>query len=240
MSSPTGARLSAATLALSVGCSGTAPPPEAPPRPNILFLYADDQGAWTLGSQGNTDVHTPALDRIAREGVVMSNAFVTTPVCSPARASLLTSRYGSELGITDYLQPERDAERGLDPAAVTWPERLQAAGYETALFGKWHVGAADRYHPTRTGYDVFAGWRHGAGISLDPVVEVDGRDQPMTGYTPDILADLAIDFLRRPRDAPFLVSVHFWAPHANTENRTPDGERRDHQTVPRGQDLVVA
>jgi uncharacterized sulfatase len=211
---------------VAAGCAPPSPHESLEPRrPNILFLYADDMGAWALGGLGNPQAHTPHLDRIAREGVALTSAFVTTPVCSPARASLLASRYGSELGITDYLQPERDAERGLDPAVVTWPERLQAAGYDTALFGKWHVGGADRYHPTRTGYGLFAGWRYGAGTSLNPVMEVDGREQPMTGYTPDLLADRAIEFLRRPREAPFLLSVHFWAPHANTENRTPDGDR---------------
>ncbi len=74
-------------------------------RPNILFIQTDDQAAWALGVSGNRDAHTPNLDRFFREGAYLRNAFVSTPVCSPSRASLMTSRYGTELGITDWINP---------------------------------------------------------------------------------------------------------------------------------------
>ena len=202
--------------------------PEDTARPNVVFLYTDDQGAWTTGHSGNTDARTPNLDRIFREGAYLTNSFTTTPVCSPSRASLMVSRYGTELGITDYLNHSREPDLGLDPATLTWPEVLQASGYVTGLFGKWHLGQLDRYHPTASGYDEFSGFRTGGRTSKDPDVEIDGEVRRVEGYTPDILTDFAIDFVRRnvqsSRDRPFLVNVHYWAPHANSAH-TPDDDR---------------
>ena len=198
----------------------------ASPSPNIVFLYADDQAAWTIGALGNNQARTPNIDRLYREGAALRNAFTTTPVCSPSRAGLMTSRYGSELGITDYLNPSAEPDNGLDPAIPTWPKILQAAGYQTLFIGKWHLGVLDKYLPTRNGYDRFYGFRNGAGISKDPEVESDGAVKVVRGYTPDILTDEAVRFIRgQDGSRPFLVNVHYWAPHANTANRTPDGDR---------------
>jgi uncharacterized sulfatase len=195
-------------------------------RPNIVFLYTDDQAAWTIGELGNRQSYTPNLDRLFREGARLTNAFTTTPVCSPSRATLMSSRYGTELGITDYLSHGVEPSLGLDPSNVIWPKVLSQAGYATALFGKWHLGQLDRYHPTRFGYDQFTGFRVGAGISKDPPVEIDGQVRTVEGYTPDILINAAIDYIRgRDTERPFLVNVHFWAPHANTANATPSGDR---------------
>ena len=195
-------------------------------RPNIVFLYADDQAAWTVGALGSTQSRTPNIDRLYAEGVGLTNAFTTTPVCSPSRAGLMASRYGTELGITDYLNRSQEPENGLDPGLATWPELLQAAGYKTGFVGKWHLGSLDKFLPTNNGYDSFYGFRTGASISRDPAVESDGEVRVVRGYTPDILTDEAIRFVRAAAgDAPFLLSLHFWAPHANTANRTPDGDR---------------
>ena len=101
-------------------------------HPNIVFLYTDDQAAWTVGALGNSQSRTPNINRLYREGVGLTNAFTTTPVCSPSRASLMASRYGTELGITDYLNA-REPDNGLDPAVPTWPKILQRAGYATAF-----------------------------------------------------------------------------------------------------------
>src|SRR5215813_3887486 len=84
-------------------------------RPNIIFIQTDDQAAWALGASGNRDAITPNLDRFFREGAYLRNAFVSTPVCSPSRASLMTSRYGTELGITDWINPTVEPDIGLSP-----------------------------------------------------------------------------------------------------------------------------
>ena len=195
-------------------------------QPNIVFVYADDQASWTIGALGNRQARTPNIDRLYSEGVALTNAFTTTPVCSPSRAGLLTSRYGSELGITDYLNSSQEPDKGLAPELPTWPKLLQAAGYATAFVGKWHVGSLDRHLPTNNGYDEFYGFRSGAGISKDPKVESRGTVRVVPGFTPDVLTDEAIRLIRASAGrVPFLLSLHFWAPHANTSNRTPDGDR---------------
>ena len=142
--------------AISCGDAGPDAIPETQSRPNFLFLYTDDQAAWALSREHESDAHTPNLDRLFAQGARFTNSFTTTPVCSPSRAAMMTSRYGSELGITDFLNHSAEPDLGLDPETVTWPEVLQAAGYDTGLIGKWHLGEKDRYHPTRAGFDYFA------------------------------------------------------------------------------------
>jgi uncharacterized sulfatase len=106
----------------------------------------------------------------------------------------------------------------------TWPRALSEAGYATALVGKYHCGERPESHPTRIGYGEFKGFIHGGMVSRDPVVEIDGRDEKVEGWTPDILTDFAIDFVRRKRNGPFALSLHFWAPHAN-QGTNAEGDR---------------
>ena len=200
--------LALALVALFVG-------PARAERPNILFVMTDDQAPWALGVSGNPQASTPNMDKLFGEGAYLKNCFVTTPVCSPSRASLMTSRYGSELGITDWIHPAREPELGLDPATVTWPEALQAAGYRTGLVGKWHLGIPDRYHPTKTGFDYFMGMREGGRSPVDPMLEVDGKEQKLKGLTVDLITDHALKFIDESaeQDKPFLLCVHYRAPH---------------------------
>jgi uncharacterized sulfatase len=184
-------------------------------RPNILFLYTDDQADWTVGVTGNPQTRTPHLDRLMHGGARFSNAFTTTPVCSPSRAGLMTSRYGSEWNITDWIRPDSEPELGLDPQATTWPQLMATAGYHTGLIGKWHLGTAPRYHPSHFGFAHFTGFLAGGCAVKDPLLEVAGQAKAMSGLTTDILTDAAIDFLEhRPADRPFLLCVHYRAPHA--------------------------
>ena len=183
-------------------------------RPNVIFIYTDDQAPTALGLTSGSQFQTPHIDRIFREGAQLSNGFTTTPVCSPSRASLMTSRYASELGIDDWISPTREAKHGLDPAYETWPELFAAAGYRCGLIGKWHLGTADRYHPTEFGYGHFMGFRGGGNKPKNPRLEKDGKQQQFTGLTPDILTSEAIAFIERKDPAPFLLSLHFRAPHA--------------------------
>ena len=193
-------------------------------RPNFIFVYTDDQGPWAWGLD-DPDARTPNMDLIANQGARLINSLTTTPVCSPSRASLMASRYSSELGITDYIAGASEPNVGLNPEVITWPEMLSQAGYTTGLVGKWHLGTADRFHPTRHGYNYFAGFPTGGSTSLNPTVEIDGKPQVVQGWTPDVLTDLAINFVRSHQATPFLLSLHFWAPHANSAERTPDGDR---------------
>ena len=183
-------------------------------RPNILFVLTDDQAPWAVGAAGYKQIQTPHMDRLFGQGAYLPNAFVTTPVCSPSRASLMASRYGSELGITDWIHPAKEPQLGLDPAVVTWPEVLHEHGFATGLIGKWHLGTQDRFHPTKTGFDYFMGFREGGNRPKDPLLEKAGRRQVCKGLLPDILTDDAIAFLERNQGQPFLLCLHFRAPHA--------------------------
>ena len=183
-------------------------------RPNIVFLYTDDQAPTAVGFHGNTQLKTPQIDRIAREGVIIENAFTVTPVCSPSRAGLATSRYASEFGILDWINPRTETELGLVPSAVTWMELLQRAGYRTSLSGKWHLGTAPRFHPTQQGYDEFMGIRDGGCPPKDPVLEVDREDRKISGFTVDLVTDHALEFIKANKDQAFLASVHYREPHA--------------------------
>ena len=204
------------------GVASTSNPPARPP--NIVFIYTDDQAEWTLGASGNYQAHTPNLDRLASEGAYMTNSLVTTPVCTPARASIMTSRYASEFNLLDFIaQPghvlyDENADIGLPPTTVTFAEVLQDAGYRTGLVGKWHLGdwteAPDqKYHPTNHGFDYFMGLTGGGTSADDPPLEEDGVVETHEGLTTDILTDRALDFIERNAEEPFLLNIHYRAPH---------------------------
>jgi len=188
--------------------------PLAAQRPNILFLFTDDQAPWALGFEGHPDASTPHLDKLFARGAYLENSFTVTPVCSPSRASLMTSRYGSELGITDWINPSREPNKGLSPSTTTWPEVLQSAGYHTGLVGKWHLGLNDHFHPTKTGFSYFMGFRGGGTSPDNPVLEKDGKELRFEGLTTDILTDHALGFLEANREKTFALAVHYRAPHA--------------------------
>jgi uncharacterized sulfatase len=193
-------------------------PPAAPAAPgrrmNVVAIVTDDQASWSLGAYGSADARTPVLDRLAREGVLFRNAFVTTPVCSPSRAGFLTGRYGTELGIRDWISPEEAAGGlGLPPGTPTWPAILREHGWRTALVGKWHLGRGPRSHPSSFGLDRFFGFLDGGNTPMDPTLEVEGRERTLAGPIPDLLADEAIRFVTESRERPFALLLHLREPH---------------------------
>ena len=210
-------------------------------RTNLIAIVTDDQGRWAMGAYGNHEVRTPNMDRIAREGALMTSAFVPTPVCSPSRAAYLTGRWPTELGITDWIAPvESNAGMGLD--APTWPAALQQAGYRTAIIGKWHLGTQATFHPTRRGFDHFMGFLGGGNRPMDPLLEVDGTERRLKGSLPDLLVDDAINFVRQNRRQPFALCLHFRAPHL-PYGPVPGVDRKPFATLdptvpqPRGADI---
>ncbi|MDQ3441608.1 MAG: sulfatase-like hydrolase/transferase, partial [Planctomycetota bacterium] len=172
-------------------------------RPNLIAIVTDDQGAWSIGAYGNKDSRTPNLDRLARDGALFTNAFVSTPVCSPSRASFLTGLYGTQVGITDWINMnESGAGVGLPPETVTWPELLKQNGYATALIGKWHLGRLPQHHPTKHGYDHFWGMLNGGTSRLmNPRMEVDGQLTELKGPVPDLLTDESMRWIEANADA---------------------------------------
>jgi uncharacterized sulfatase len=181
-------------------------------RYNLITIVTDDQGRWAMGAYGNGEIHTPNMDRIAREGATFTDAITASPVCSPSRASFLTGLYPTELGITDWISPDEGNE-GLGLKGITWPKVLQDNGYQTALFGKWHLGTNDEFHPTQLGYHHFEGFLAGGTKPMDAVLEVDGEKKKISGPLPDYLVTATTKWLDQNKSKPFAVSLHFRAPH---------------------------
>lgn len=193
---------------------------ERPRRPNILFVRTDDQARWAVGFHGNREVVTPNMDRLHREGASLDNAFTTTPVCSPSRVASMTGLHSFQAGIPDWIQFD-DRETGLRPEFVTWPEVLHDAGYRTGFFGKWHLGEAPEFHPTRHGFDVFAGMLQGGAANFGGEIEVDGVTAPRDGvWRDDFVTERALEFIEKSARAgaddgrPWLAFLEFRAPHA--------------------------
>jgi len=180
---------------------------------NLIAIVTDDQAAWAVGAYGNSEIITPNMDRLAREGARFTNFFVTSPLCTPSRATYLTGLYSQQSGINDvaYL---RDPFEGLPLNVPTWPRVLKEHGYTTGLIGKWHLGRLPENHPTNYGIDYFFGFIGGSNVPMDPVLEKDRVNTQFRGSLPDILVDDAIQFLERNRETPFALMLHFREPHA--------------------------
>ncbi|HUQ90851.1 MAG TPA: sulfatase [Bryobacteraceae bacterium] len=173
-------------------------------RPNLVFILVDDLRFDALSVMGHPFVKTPHIDRIAREGVIFKNAFVTTPLCSPSRASYLTGRYVRSHGV----KGNGDSAE-LSHKLITFPRLLHDAGYETAYIGKWHMGNDDFPRP---GIDRWVSFR-GQGRYEDPPLNVDGQRVEKKGYMTDLLSDYAVEFLGNQRSKPFCLYLAHKAVH---------------------------
>jgi arylsulfatase A-like enzyme len=173
-------------------------------RPNIIVIVVDDLRWDELGMAGHPYLETPNVDRLASEGAWFSNAFHAVPLCSPNRASILTGQYPSRHGIIDNVARDRMSHR-----LETFPQALQRAGYETAFFGKWHMGN----DPTpRPGFDRWAAIP-GQGRTTNPELYEDGRIHTVEGYITDILTDRAVSVIRGNRQRPFFIYIGHKAIH---------------------------
>jgi len=169
-------------------------------RPNIIYIMADDHAINAISAYGSKLIQTPNIDRIANEGMLFRNCFVTNSICAPSRAVLLTGKYSHLNGLRD----NRDA---FDGSQVTFPKLLQLAGYQTAMIGKWHL----KTEPT--GFDYYNILR-GQGYYYNPIMISRGDTTTHEGYATDIITDMAIDYInQRDKDKPFLLLYHHKAPH---------------------------
>ena len=192
-------------------------------RPNILLFLTDDHGAWANGSYGNQEVRTPTLDALAATGARFSHAYTPTPVCSPARACLLTGKTASQVGIHDWLQeaiPEV-GERDWLGATRTLFQYLSAAGYHTGLSGKWHLGQS---HLSPRGADYCFGLPGWQGAHNGPYTYVrDGELVDLDGNKSSLITDHAIEFLDTvPADTPFFLNIGYIATHSPYAQQTHD------------------
>lgn len=179
-------------------------------RPNIIFILTDDQAQWAVGAYGNKDIYTPNMDKLAEEGMLFTQAF-TCPVCSPSRAMIMTGLYPNKVGIDDWISP--DETEGISSDKPTMAEMLKRAGYITGLVGKWHLGKEQPYHPLNRGFDYFMGFLGGGNSPKDPVLEIDGKEREVKGFTIEIITKEAIRFIRENKDKPFALFFHTREPH---------------------------
>ncbi len=200
---------SAKTLLLSVlltacvisGCN----PTSEPQQPNILFIFTDDHSASAISAYGSVINETPNIDRLAAEGMRFQNCFVTNSICAPSRATILTGTY-------NHINGQITNRETFDGAQLTFPKLLKQAGYETAMIGKWHLRSAP------TGFDF---WRIliGQGPYYNPPIRTATDTIQYTGYTTDIITDLALNWMKEDRDTnkPFMLMYQHKAPHRRWE-----------------------
>ncbi|MCA9051341.1 MAG: sulfatase-like hydrolase/transferase, partial [Planctomycetaceae bacterium] len=174
-------------------------------RPNILFIFTDDHAAHAMSCYGSKINTTPNLDRIADGGMLFTNCFCTNSICGPSRAVIQTGKHSH---LNGFL---RNGNR-FDGSQQTFPKLLRHAGYQTAVVGKWHLESEPQ------GFD-YSEVLIGQGPYYNPPMLLNGQKQPVrhTGYTTDIITDLALDWLQQKRDQqkPFMLMLQHKAPHRN-------------------------
>jgi arylsulfatase A-like enzyme len=195
-------------------------------KPNIVIIFTDDQGYQDLGCFGSPDIKTPNIDAMAREGLRLTQFYVSQGVCSASRSSLMTGCYANRIGIHGAYSPY--VKRGLNPDEITIAEVVKPLGYATAIYGKWHLGSEPELLPTRQGFDEYFGipysndmWPHhpwqGQSVNFPelPLVEnetvidtLDDQSLITTWYT-----ERAVSFIRRNKDKPFFLYVPHSMPH---------------------------
>lgn len=182
-------------------CSETSKETKKKPRPNIVFIMSDDHAYQAISAYSDKLIQTPNIDRIAKEGMLFTNASVTNSICAPSRAVILTGKHSHINGKIDNRSP-------FDTTNVTFPQLLQKAGYETAMFGKLHFGNNPK------GFNEFK-ILPGQGDYYNPVFITKKGDTTISGYVTDIITDLTLDWMEKRRDTtkPFLLMYLHKAPH---------------------------
>jgi arylsulfatase A len=194
--------------------------------PNVVLVMMDDLGYGDLGSYGGSDVRTPNIDRLAREGVRLTDAYASGAVCTPTRAALISGRYQQRVGLEGVLTiSPADRERGLPAPGTSLPALLKANGYATGLVGKWHLGWKPEFAPNAHGFDEFYGFLSGAHSYYTNRADIFavGSGAPdlfenttpveATGYLTDEITRRAVAFVTRHADRPFFLEVAYNAVH---------------------------
>jgi len=212
---------SAAMLLISCGCDRAGQQRKAK-GPNIVVIISDDMGYADIGCHGCKDIGTPNIDSVARKGIRFTNGYVSSPVCSPTRAGLITGRYQQRFGHEFNTGPPPGGLRedvGLPLTEVTIADVLKSAGYVTGAVGKWHLGLAPHFHPCKRGFDEFFGFVHGnhsfitSGLgTFNPILRgtepVDEKE-----YLTDAFSREAVAFIDRHHDEPFFLYLAYNAVH---------------------------
>jgi arylsulfatase A-like enzyme len=204
-------------------------------QPDLIFILADDLGSADLGCYGGLADTSPTLDRLAAEGLLFERGYANSAVCSPTRFALMTGRYQYRLrGAAEEPLGRASSTLGLPADHPTLASLLKAAGYDTALIGKWHLGALPTFGPLKSGYDEFFGPMSGAVDYFSYRNSGGHRDlwegeapSPAQGYLTDLISQRAAQVVAKARDKPYFLSVHYTAPHWPWETREDEEESRN-------------
>ena len=196
-------------------------------RPNLILIVADDLGYGDLGFQGSKQIPTPNIDRFAREGIIFSNGYVSSPVCSPSRAGLLTGKNQVTFGYFDNTGPNQTGfdpdYQGLPLTETTLADKLKPLGYINGLIGKWHLGEKAHFYPTKRGFDEFWGFLGGAhdyftatpdGSGMECKIECNFESAEPVTYLTDDIGNECAGFIKRHKNKPFFLFASFNAPHS--------------------------
>jgi len=224
-------------IAVIVGGS-TRPLAQREPRPNVVLVMMDDLGYGDIGSYGGPDAKTPNLDRLARDGVRLTNAYANGAVCTPTRAALISGRYQQRVGLEWVLEGSpADEHLGLPVTGTSLPALLKATGYATGLVGKWHLGFRKEFSPNAHGFDEFFGflggahdyYRHQSADGSPDLYENGEPLQTSPGYLTDEITRRAAGFIDRHAKEPFFIEVAYNAVHwpFQPPDLAPSDPRRD-------------
>ena len=210
-------RFTAACLAFAF--LSLSPPLEAT-QPNFVIIMADDLGYGDIGCYGSADTKTPNLDALAKGGLRFTDFHSNGAVCSPTRAALLTGRYQQRSGVGGVITAARHREVGLAVSETTFADALGEAGYETAIFGKWHLGYAKEFNPVKNGFGEFRGYVSG-NVDFFSHIDQEGyedwwkndRLHPEKGYTTHLITRHGVRFINENKDKPFCLYLPYEPPH---------------------------
>ncbi len=208
-------------------------------QPNIVLIVADDLGYADISCFGSTSVSTPNIDKLAAEGVKMTDFHTNGTVSSPTRAALMTGLYQQRTGVTGVITAEKHRDVGLSTAETTIAERLSQMGYKCGIFGKWHLGYDPTFNPINQGFDEFRGFVAG-NIDYHSYIDQSGYydmwngaelDREVKGYITDLITDNSIDFIKRhnPKRSgkPLFLYIPYPAPHYPYQTREDEPVRRE-------------
>ena len=188
-------------------------------KPNVIFILVDDMGYADLSSYGSKDIRTPNIDRLAKEGVKLTQAYSNGPVCTPTRAALITGRYQQRVGL-EWAIPAGVTDPGLPVEETSLARMLKNNGYATALFGKWHLGYKPEFSPNAHGFDEYFGIPSG-NVDMYSHKEINGthslyeqdKEVFVEGYLTEHLTKRSVDFIKRQKNNPFFLYLAFNAVH---------------------------
>ncbi len=222
------------SVSIALSCfTSAAAAKELAEKPNIILIMADDMGYGDIGCYGSKSIKTPVLDKMAADGIKFTDYHSNGAVCTPTRASLLTGNYQQRVGLEGVINAQMDKRiYGIADSEVTMAEIFQKSGYQTGIFGKWHLGYQPEFNPTHHGFNEFYGYVSG---NVDYISHRDGigiydwwhntdtcYDE---GYVTDLITNQALKFIESNKNKPFLLYLPHEAPHFPYQGRNDKADR---------------